>query len=186
MKKQRFIRKAAFSLAAEEGFEPSQTESESVVLPLHNSAVFSCLLPCDLYSIQRNTSSVKHFFQKFLFFYIGSQEPVEPVGISPGIWYDNKRSGVAVIGGSGCSNMCVFAAVGWYSILWAQLLRGGIYEREFCCRIGGASRTISTFAAAGLCQTGLAGCLRSCTFAAGWGGHNPDAADRRVAGSSDG
>jgi hypothetical protein len=28
------------SLAAEEGFEPSQTESESVVLPLHNSAIF--------------------------------------------------------------------------------------------------------------------------------------------------
>jgi hypothetical protein len=27
-----------FLLAAEEGFEPSQTESESVVLPLHNSA----------------------------------------------------------------------------------------------------------------------------------------------------
>ena len=25
-------------MAAEEGFEPSQTESESVVLPLHNSA----------------------------------------------------------------------------------------------------------------------------------------------------
>ncbi len=29
-------------LAAEEGFEPSQTESESAVLPLHNSAIFSC------------------------------------------------------------------------------------------------------------------------------------------------
>ncbi len=26
-------------MAAEEGFEPSQTESESVVLPLHNSAI---------------------------------------------------------------------------------------------------------------------------------------------------
>lgn len=26
-------------LVAEEGFEPSQTESESVVLPLHNSAI---------------------------------------------------------------------------------------------------------------------------------------------------
>ena len=30
-------------LAAEEGFEPSQTESESVVLPLHNSAINSTL-----------------------------------------------------------------------------------------------------------------------------------------------
>ena len=31
-------------LAAEEGFEPSQTESESVVLPLHNSAI--CCAAC--------------------------------------------------------------------------------------------------------------------------------------------
>ncbi len=28
------------TLAAGEGFEPSQTESESVVLPLHNPAIF--------------------------------------------------------------------------------------------------------------------------------------------------
>ena len=28
------------NLAAEEGFEPSHTESESAVLPLHNSAIF--------------------------------------------------------------------------------------------------------------------------------------------------
>ena len=30
-------------MVAEEGFEPSQTESESVVLPLHNSAMFFVL-----------------------------------------------------------------------------------------------------------------------------------------------
>ncbi len=30
--------KSTFFLAAGEGFEPSQTESESVVLPLHNPA----------------------------------------------------------------------------------------------------------------------------------------------------
>ena len=30
-------------LAAELGFEPRQTESESVVLPLHNSAIFISL-----------------------------------------------------------------------------------------------------------------------------------------------
>ncbi len=29
-------------LAAELGFEPRQTESESVVLPLHNSAILVC------------------------------------------------------------------------------------------------------------------------------------------------
>ena len=28
------------NMAAEEGFEPSQTESESAVLPLHHSAIF--------------------------------------------------------------------------------------------------------------------------------------------------
>ncbi|MFQ7689843.1 MAG: hypothetical protein ACLRIO_07500, partial [Butyricicoccus sp.] len=35
MKKPCFHRKHGFRVAAEEGFEPSQTESESVVLPLH-------------------------------------------------------------------------------------------------------------------------------------------------------
>ena len=30
---------SGFQMVAEEGFEPSQTESESVVLPLHNSAM---------------------------------------------------------------------------------------------------------------------------------------------------
>ena len=34
--------KGALSVAAEEGFEPSHTESESAVLPLHNSAIFAC------------------------------------------------------------------------------------------------------------------------------------------------
>lgn len=32
---------SAFFVAAEEGFEPSQAESESAVLPLHNSAIFN-------------------------------------------------------------------------------------------------------------------------------------------------
>lgn len=36
--KSSFSYKKLLLLAAEEGFEPSQTESESVVLPLHNSA----------------------------------------------------------------------------------------------------------------------------------------------------
>ena len=34
------IRRGAFFMAAGEGFEPSHTESESAVLPLHNPAVF--------------------------------------------------------------------------------------------------------------------------------------------------
>ncbi len=32
-------------MAAEEGFEPSQTESESAVLPLHHSAIPNNILP---------------------------------------------------------------------------------------------------------------------------------------------
>ena len=38
-------------MAAEEGFEPSQTESESVVLPLHNSAKYSIRLTDKKYYI---------------------------------------------------------------------------------------------------------------------------------------
>ena len=34
------------SLAAGEGFEPSHTESESAVLPLHNPAIWCCSLRC--------------------------------------------------------------------------------------------------------------------------------------------
>src|SRR5699024_1327324 len=98
MKKAAFHQKSCFSLAAEEGFEPSQTESESVVLPLHNSAVFSCRLPCDLFSIQRNTDGVKHFFSKFLIFYIAGQDPAETVGILPRMWYDNKKVEWGVLG----------------------------------------------------------------------------------------
>ena len=51
-------------LAAEEGFEPSQTESESVVLPLHNSAIFcvACLATLLVYNGNSGSSSV--FFRK--------------------------------------------------------------------------------------------------------------------------
>ncbi len=38
--------KLTIFLAAEEGLEPSQTESESAVLPLHNSAFFIILSVC--------------------------------------------------------------------------------------------------------------------------------------------
>ena len=51
-------------MAAEEGFEPSQTESESVVLPLHNSAICGAAVPCDFNSIQQERRRVKCFFQK--------------------------------------------------------------------------------------------------------------------------
>ena len=56
--------KLLFSVAAEEGFEPSQTESESVVLPLHNSAIFcvACLATLLVYNGNSGSSSV--FFRK--------------------------------------------------------------------------------------------------------------------------
>ena len=51
------------SMAAGLGFEPRQTESESVVLPLHNPATNS-------YIIMGKLRNVKNFFKKFsiLFF----------------------------------------------------------------------------------------------------------------------
>ena len=50
-------------MAAEEGFEPSHTESESAVLPLHHSATFILLF----YQIAPRVSRafilvIKHFF----------------------------------------------------------------------------------------------------------------------------
>ena len=55
MKKPCFHRKHGFIVAAEEGFEPSQTESESVVLPLHNSALSCATLT--VYNIEAELSS---------------------------------------------------------------------------------------------------------------------------------
>ena len=37
-------------MVAELGFEPRQTESESAVLPLHNSAILNCYA-CDAYIV---------------------------------------------------------------------------------------------------------------------------------------
>ena len=52
-------------LAAGEGFEPSQTESESVVLPLHNPAIFR---PCrrDECYYNKQFQIVKSIFKFFL------------------------------------------------------------------------------------------------------------------------
>ena len=58
-------------MAAEEGFEPSQTESESAVLPLHNSALFFIFSPLSsgdvLYYI-KNPENVKGFSKKNFIF----------------------------------------------------------------------------------------------------------------------
>ena len=53
------------TLAAGEGFEPSQTESESVVLPLHNRAIFVVSLLTTYIIIlvsQKKSRAFAHFF----------------------------------------------------------------------------------------------------------------------------
>lgn len=52
-------------LAAESGFEPEQSESESLVLPLHNSAISLSSLD-DFISIAHHSLFVNTFFQVFL------------------------------------------------------------------------------------------------------------------------
>ena len=51
-------------LAADEGFEPSQTESESGVLPLHKSAVFHRTMIIISHSVKKSIPNFK-FFQNF-------------------------------------------------------------------------------------------------------------------------
>ena len=50
-------------MAAELGFEPRQTESESVVLPLHNSAIYlaAWLSPCNGIIIAERAEFVNKF-----------------------------------------------------------------------------------------------------------------------------
>ena len=52
-------------LAAEEGFEPSQTESESAVLPLHNSAIYRRVFPTAGVIVSRSSWIVKGFLEFF-------------------------------------------------------------------------------------------------------------------------
>ena len=53
-------------MAGEEGFEPSQTESESVVLPLHNSPI--SLSAPTLYHKKIGLSiSILNFFENFFY-----------------------------------------------------------------------------------------------------------------------
>ena len=53
-------------LAARLGFEPRQTESESVVLPLHNRAMCNRMLSCDnVYYYTRLSENVNSFFEIF-------------------------------------------------------------------------------------------------------------------------
>ena len=55
------------ALAAGEGFEPSHTESESAVLPLHKPAMF-CLPQRTKFIIQENDRMSIVFSEIFLFF----------------------------------------------------------------------------------------------------------------------
>ncbi len=58
-------------MAAELGFEPRHTESESAVLPLHNSAMRT------IYYIPKS-QDVKNFFTVFKVFFISKQISVKP------------------------------------------------------------------------------------------------------------
>ncbi len=56
-------RRLSERVAAEEGFEPSQTESESVVLPLHNSAGCQPVRLLTRFIIFNSHGKVKGFFK---------------------------------------------------------------------------------------------------------------------------
>ena len=68
-------------MAAEEGFEPSQTESESVVLPLHNSASFLAANHQTAIIIIANYFYLSIIF--FNFFIIVFTNPSSPAQYSP-------------------------------------------------------------------------------------------------------
>ena len=73
MQNKRQLRKQLpFVLAAGEGFEPSQTESESVVLPLHNPAIFALSREHECYYI-RSAQNVKHIFPEKQKNFVGVQ-----------------------------------------------------------------------------------------------------------------
>ena len=82
-----------FLLAAEEGFEPSHTESESAVLPLHNSANYWCSAEHFYYYIHF-LQFVKPFFQSFsistrsVFFQYTLEKSVDKVSFKS---YNNIR-----------------------------------------------------------------------------------------------
>ena len=57
-----------FFMAAELGFEPRHTESESAVLPLHNSAKYGALISC-LYILAQKYGFVKYLFAVFYIFF---------------------------------------------------------------------------------------------------------------------
>ena len=60
----KFLLKLATFLAAGEGFEPSHTESESAVLPLHKPAIFVRSCRTNRYYYTGKQEFVKGFFEK--------------------------------------------------------------------------------------------------------------------------
>ena len=57
-------------MAAELGFEPRQTESESVVLPLHNPASTENIIPPQFAFVKRKFAFLANYFVKILLNYI--------------------------------------------------------------------------------------------------------------------
>ena len=65
-------------MAAGEGFEPSHTESESAVLPLHKPAVFARSCRTNRYYYTGKSEFVKWFFEKTLFSKAGQKTAGKP------------------------------------------------------------------------------------------------------------
>ena len=61
---------SGLSMAAGEGFEPSHTESESAVLPLHKPAMLSAALATNRYYYTEISDIVNRVFKFFSFFTI--------------------------------------------------------------------------------------------------------------------
>ena len=75
-------------MAAEEGFEPSQTESESAVLPLHNSAIlprFSgtfCIIADKIRLVNTFRKKCERFLNKSFLCWYGAAQETLSFGIS--------------------------------------------------------------------------------------------------------
>ena len=142
-----------FSLAAGEGFEPSQTESESGVLPLHKPAIVRSPLTISqahilLYAEMRKSQELFLFFPGFFYFYFFR---VSSFFISPGFFSPVSAR----------STGCAFCGIGRVTAL--RFLRNRVSAcaalsaepgERLCCAFCGTGRA----AARCLLQNCLGGC----------------------------
>ena len=70
-------------MAAGEGFEPSHTESESAVLPLHKPAIFYMFIATNRYYYTEKRKIVNRLFETFLKKFWGLDQPPKPLQTAP-------------------------------------------------------------------------------------------------------